>query len=640
MKRIMIALLLAGSAAAQNTPPAGGGGGGAAAIACAATPGDTTGAYRQQCQTTAGALYVCNNAAGCTVAGDWVSVASPLSLGNAIGGSPTANAILYSDGSGTLQNAPGITRTGPAQLTLGTATNPGNEFTLGTTATDSAALGSELTTSGTCSGTGWTGTYPNYVAPGTTNPLTCTGFTSGYFYQIGATITNNAGVTGMAYASGLSCTGTGTYPLTVTGGSGSGATGTITVTSGVVTAAIAVVTHGTAFTSAPTTGTLGTPTGSASCTGTLVMTSTIGGGTITGAVGTAQTSASSSAASSTYSFSPKANGTSLTYTPTAAFAGTIAVTAKQITPISTFSYTGKDSTGAVSFQALYQGLASLHSVFSGGGGSYNTTGSNNTANGYYALNDNTTGSNNTANGYYALNDNTTGSNNTANGYYALYSNTTGIYNNAQGVSALFSNTTGNSNSAQGYYALYSNTTGNSNSAQGVYALYSNTTGNSNSAQGVNALQSNTTGNSNSAQGVNAGYTATAANANTTGSNNSWFGYNSGPGSPTQYNYQSVIGAAATGTCSNCVVLGRAGGLDTVYAGDAGVDPMVVIALATTPVLTTNLKTCTATTGTPWRASVTDAVAPALGSPLTGGGGGVFANVHCSLTTGTYIVDGL
>ena len=101
----------------------------------------------------------------------------------------------------------------------------------------------------------------------------------------------------------------------------------------------------------------------------------------------------------------------------------------------------------------------------------------------------------------------------------------------------------------------------------------------------------------------------------------------------------MIGAAATGTCSNCVVLGRAGGLDTIYAGDAGVDPMVVIALATTPVLTTNLKTCTAGTGIPWRASVKDATTPTIGSPLTGGGT-VFANVHCSLTSGTYIVDGI
>ena len=235
--------------------------------------------------------------------------------------------------------------------------------------------------------------------------------------------------------------------------------------------------------------------------------------------------------------------------------------------------------------------------------------------------------------------NTTGSNNSAQGVRALYSNTTGSNNSAQGYGARYSNTTGNNNSAQGANALYFNTTGNSNSAHGFYALISNTTGNSNSAHGFAALVSNTTGNNNSAQGFQAGYTATPANANVSGSNNSWFGYQSGPGSPTQYNYQSAIGATATATCSNCVVLGRAGGLDTVYAGDAGVDPMVVLALATTPVLTTNLKTCTASTGIPWRASVTDAVAPAVGVALTGGGL-VFANVHCSLTTGTYIVDGI
>jgi hypothetical protein len=44
-----------------------------ATIACAGTPGNTTGAYGQQCQTTAGATYACNNASGCTVVADWVA---------------------------------------------------------------------------------------------------------------------------------------------------------------------------------------------------------------------------------------------------------------------------------------------------------------------------------------------------------------------------------------------------------------------------------------------------------------------------------------------------------------------------------------------------------------------------------------
>ncbi len=51
-----------------------GGGSGAAAIACAATPGNTSGTYRQQCQTAAGAVYACNNAAGCALAADWVAI--------------------------------------------------------------------------------------------------------------------------------------------------------------------------------------------------------------------------------------------------------------------------------------------------------------------------------------------------------------------------------------------------------------------------------------------------------------------------------------------------------------------------------------------------------------------------------------
>ena len=342
-------------------------------------------------------------------------------------------------------------------------------------ATDSASLGSELTTSGTCSGTGWTGTYPNYVAPGTTAPLTCTGFTSGSFYQISAGITGNTG-----------------------------------------------------------------------------------GGTVTVAIGTAQTTTSTAAVSSTLTFSPKANGTSLTYTPTAAFNGTIAISAKKINPITTFSYTGEDSTGAVSTTMLYQGLASLHNIFEGGGGTYNTTGYANSAQGYQALYSNTTGYNNSAQGYQALTSNTTGYDNTANGFDALYSNTTGYYNTANGFEALYFNTTGYYNTAQGGYALFSNTTGYDNSANGVQALYYNTTGFSNTANGFYALYYNTTGSSNTANGVNALYYNTtgfsntangyqALYANTTGSGNTANGVNAG-----QY---IADGVTANQTSSNSVYEG-------------------------------------------------------------------------------------
>ncbi len=67
--------------------------------------------------------------------------------------------------------------------------------------------------------------------------------------------------------------------------------------------------------------------------------------------------------------------------------------------------------------------------------SYNTTGSNNTANGYQALYFNTTGGYNTANGYYALRYNTTGTNNTALGRNAGSIITTGSNNIAIGYNS-------------------------------------------------------------------------------------------------------------------------------------------------------------------------------------------------------------
>jgi hypothetical protein len=448
----------------------------------------------------------------------------------------------------------------------------------GTAATDTATLGSEVTTSGTCSGTGWTGTYPNYVAPATTAALTCTGFTNNAYYQTVTGITNNAGVTGMTYGSGLSCTGTGTYPLTVTGGGGSGATGTITVTSGAVTAAIAVLTAGTAFTSTPTTGTLGTPTGSASCSGTLAMTSTIGGGTITVAIGSAgaaqQSGTSTNAASSTFIWGPKANGTSLTYTPTAAFVGTINISAKAITPISTFALTLKDSTGAAS-SVCTQTLASLFNLFCGGGGTYTTTGNSNTASGYLALYSNTTGIYNTASGYGALFSNTTGSSNTASGYQALFSNTTGSYNTASGYGALYSNTTGSSNTASGYQALYSNTTGIYNTASGYGALFSNTTGASNTASGLNTLYNcGTSGaacTSNVALGYNAGRNAgTGTTTLTSISTSILIGQGAAAANATGDSNEILIcgtgSVAANGT--NTATLGCPATTD-VYAGSAG-----------------------------------------------------------------------
>lgn len=87
-----------------------------------------------------------------------------------------------------------------------------------------------------------------------------------------------------------------------------------------------------------------------------------------------------------------------------------------------------------------------------------------------------------------------------------------------------------------------------------------------------------------------------------------------------------------GTLNNAIETG----LGKVVFGDV---VSSATAIATLPLTTSSLPSCVATTGVPWRASVNDATAPTIGAALTGGGS-VFANVHCSLATGTYLVDGL
>lgn len=58
---------ICGAAAALTKVGAGG-----AVTACSGSPGNTVGGFMTLCQTAAGAVYACNNAAGCTVAVDWV----------------------------------------------------------------------------------------------------------------------------------------------------------------------------------------------------------------------------------------------------------------------------------------------------------------------------------------------------------------------------------------------------------------------------------------------------------------------------------------------------------------------------------------------------------------------------------------
>lgn len=124
----------------------------------------------------------------------------------------------------------------------------------------------------------------------------------------------------------------------------------------------------------------------------------------------------------------------------------------------------------------------------------NTSGSNNTGNGFFALSSNTNGNSNTANGVNTLRSNTSGNSNTANGSDALRSNINGSGNTANGGRALELNTTGFENSATGFRALANNTTGNFNTAIGSLALFNIITSSNNIGIGNNAQVPNSAAN--------------------------------------------------------------------------------------------------------------------------------------------------
>jgi hypothetical protein len=95
--------------------------------------------------------------------------------------------------------------------------------------------------------------------------------------------------------------------------------------------------------------------------------------------------------------------------------------------------------------------------------------------------------------------------------------------------------------------------------------------------------------------------------------------------------------AVTGATRVLTQLGAADTANTYTDTNSG-SSQVNGNLRTLPVLTANLAACGAGTAAA-RAAVTDATAPAIGVALTGGGA-IFATVHCSSTTNSWIVDGL
>jgi trimeric autotransporter adhesin len=196
----------------------------------------------------------------------------------------------------------------------------------------------------------------------------------------------------------------------------------------------------------------------------------------------------------------------------------------------------------------------------------NTTGSNNTGIGSYALEYNLSGSNLTALGYSALglayaesfsvaigsfalaNSNSGTGSNTAIGANSMNFNTSGYFNVASGANAMYSNTTGYNNTASGVLSMYLNTIGTYNVATGIGSMYDNTSGNYNVGNGTYALESNSSGVRNTAVG------AYALESSTTGDRNSALGYDADINAG-NLNNATAIGAGSQATASNSVVIG-------------------------------------------------------------------------------------
>lgn len=193
-----------------------------------------------------------------------------------------------------------------------------------------------------------------------------------------------------------------------------------------------------------------------------------------------------------------------------------------------FGVDALSNTGTTALRTVALGVNSLKNL---------TSGSDNVATGYGALEANTTGLQNVAIGSASLSLNTSGSYNTAIGYNALTRNSSGILNTAVGNSSLFNNLGGNNNVGLGYSALQRNNSGSFNVGVGTDALYNNQTGNSNVGIGESALERNINGSNNVAIGASSLFNNQSSSNNTsignesqlnnlTGQSNSSLGYRS------------------------------------------------------------------------------------------------------------------
>jgi len=125
-------------------------------------------------------------------------------------------------------------------------------------------------------------------------------------------------------------------------------------------------------------------------------------------------------------------------------------------------------------------------------GPYAATGNSNTGLGYRALNQLSSGNSNVCVGNNAGRDITTGSNNTFVGKSSGQGQTLGHHNNtAVGWFTMWKSTSGDENTILGSYAMYDTVSGNRNTALGTYAGENNATGSDNVFIGYKAGQNET-----------------------------------------------------------------------------------------------------------------------------------------------------
>lgn len=420
--------------------------------------------------------------------------------GGPINGSPITTSIIKppSDSTSALQltKADGQTcivclDTTNGRVGIGTTT-PAQTFGVkGSSATDSAMLGSEQIDSTGWTSTGWTGTYPFTHSTGNTSVLSrsITGMAAGTYWQVVLTISART---------------TGSVSLSI-GGT------LIDDTAGIF-----------AGNGSYTRGPKAVGTGALTCTPTSSFDGTVSFSVkqIT-PLASYMLATNDSTGAAVFRVLGETASLQNTYVGGGGIYNTTGVGNSSVGYNALLNNTTGSNNSAI-------GLQSLQS---------NTTGGFNVAIGINALESNTTGSNNNAIGLDALFNNTTGANNVAIGLDALFGNTTGNQSIAIGFNALENNTSGSNNTAVGGQSLLLNTTGAANTAVGITSLFSNTSGSTNTAVGGNALFSNTTGSNNTALGFQAGYDVTNGIRNvivgdypttgvgvSTGSNNVLIGY--------------------------------------------------------------------------------------------------------------------